>query len=154
MHFLGRQDAEAEDVVQETYLTAHQKLPGFEFRSGLYLWLNHICVNFCLKRLERRFKTLATQEEELEKLSQNPALERARLREQEEESQSAAGRVARAIEAMGPECQKALRLRHLKGLSYAGVGQALKIPLGTVMSRLARCREQLKARLKEQGVER
>jgi RNA polymerase sigma factor (sigma-70 family) len=56
--FLGYQDAEAEDVVQETFAAAFQGLVKFEFRSSLYTWMNQICVRHCYKRIRVRSKTV------------------------------------------------------------------------------------------------
>src|ERR1700690_1053259 len=69
VHFLGYQDPEAEDIVQDTFLIAFKKLEGFEFRSSLYTWLAHICVNLCYERLRKRKKVLATEAVDLEILS-------------------------------------------------------------------------------------
>src|SRR5689334_3823279 len=49
-----RDDAEAEDVVQETYVRAFSALDGFEGRSSVSTWLTRIAVNEALGRLRRR----------------------------------------------------------------------------------------------------
>lgn len=73
VHFLGYQDPDAEDIVQQTFLIALQKLRAFEFRSSLYTWLDHICVNLCYERLRKRKRELASLSEDLEKLTQPQA---------------------------------------------------------------------------------
>src|SRR6185295_7064955 len=69
VHFLGYQDPEAEDIVQEAFLIGFKKMGGFEFRSSLYTWLAHICVNLCYERLRGRKRVLASLESDLEKLT-------------------------------------------------------------------------------------
>ena len=57
------------------------------------------------------------------------------------------GLLRQAIEQLPPEFREAIVLRELEGLSYKEIAEIAGIPLGTVMSRLARAREQLQERL-------
>jgi RNA polymerase sigma-70 factor (ECF subfamily) len=142
-HFLGHQDPDAEDVVQETLLAAFKGMDGFEGRSGLYTWLNHICVNQCFSLLRKRRRALATETEDLERLLAPASLDR-----QAQEAEQA--RLARRQEllkgwigAMGAPCQRILQLRFLDGHSLAEIKDRLKVPQGTVASRLRRCQASL-----------
>jgi RNA polymerase sigma-70 factor (ECF subfamily) len=150
-HFLGYQDADAEDVVQETFLLAFQKLPEFEFRSGLYLWLNRICVNHCLRRLQKRQKLLLQQDDELEALSQKHALHHHGMLHHKKAEEEQRVWIKAKIAELGEPCATLMQLRHVEGLPYAALGKKMKWPLGTVMSRLARCRESLKQDLLKEG---
>ena len=67
-YLLGYQDPEAEDVVQETFITAFEKLPVFEFRSSLSTWLTQTCIYKCHNRFRQRAK-LASHERGKMKLS-------------------------------------------------------------------------------------
>jgi RNA polymerase sigma-70 factor, ECF subfamily len=49
-----RDDAEAEDALQEAYLTAHRALPGFRGEASLATWLSRLVTNECLDRLRKR----------------------------------------------------------------------------------------------------
>jgi RNA polymerase sigma-70 factor (ECF subfamily) len=144
VHFLGWQDPDIEDIVQQTFLIAFQKLPEFEPRSTLYTWMAHICVNLCYERLRKRRRVLVNLEEDLERLTAPLA---ASLEEEASRKAQESGRVEflrGLIRTMGEKCRRILELRDLEGKSYAAVGAALKIPIGTVMSQLARCREILR----------
>jgi RNA polymerase sigma-70 factor (ECF subfamily) len=138
-HFLGPRDPDAEDVVQDTLLAAFKAIGGFEGRSSLYTWLNHICVNHCFTLLRKRKRALATETEDLERL-----LGPASLNVQA--AQAEAAQLARRQELLngwigsmeGP-CKQILTLRFLAGHSLAEIKDRLKLPQGTVASRLRRC---------------
>jgi RNA polymerase sigma-70 factor (ECF subfamily) len=148
VHFLGSHDPDAEDVLQETFLIGFKKLHTFEFRSSLYTWLNHICVNLCYKRLEKRKRLLATSDEDLQNLSYSIAHEREQDRWESGEKQAKLERIETLMGSMSGNCRKILELRDWKGESYIHISSALKLPMGTVMSQLARCRKALKELLK------
>jgi RNA polymerase sigma-70 factor (ECF subfamily) len=149
VHFLGYQDPEAEDVVQDTLLAAFKQLAGFEFRSSLYTWLNHICVNLCYARLRQRRKAVAQPDETLELLSSNAALQRHHHAEEDQERDARLAVLRKELAAMKEGCRSIVTLRDVEGRSYAEIAQGLKLPLGTVMSRLARCREALGERVRQ-----
>jgi len=144
IHFLGPQDPDLEDVLQEVFLIAFRKLAQFEFRSGLYTWLAHICVNLCYQRIHKRRKQVASLEEDLE-LMTIPQVQALEAEKQEVDAK--ARKVAfldKLIRTMGDKCRKVLELRDRQGESYVSICKTLKVPLGTVMSQLARCRETLR----------
>ena len=144
VHFLGYQDPEAQDIVQDTFLIAFGKLGEFEFRSSLYTWLSHICVNLCYERLRRRKRVLASEETDLEKFLQPQVEAREGRSREEDEKQGRLDLLRRSIQAMGEKCRAILELRDQKGESYINIARILKVPPGTVMSQLARCREALR----------
>ena len=144
VHFLGYQDPEAEDIVQDTFLIAFKKLEGFEFRSSLYTWLAHICVNLCYERLRRRKKVLATETVDLEKLTASKSGADDNRRLDDEELKGRLEILHRLIQSMSEKCRGVLELRDQRGESYINIARVLKIPPGTVMSQLARCRKALK----------
>lgn len=144
VHFLGYQDPEAQDIVQDTFVIAFQKLGGFEFRSSLYTWLSHICVNLCYERLRKRKRMLATEEMDLEKLSTPRFGSGEGQRQEEEEKKQRLETLKRLIQSMSERCRGVLELRDQKGESYINIARILKMPPGTVMSQLARCRKALK----------
>ena len=144
VHFLGYEDPEAEDIIQDTFLVAFRKLKSFEFRSSLYTWLDHICVNLCFERLRKRKRTLASLQVDLERLLQpKAASQEDHLREQEEKN-ARLGILKRLTDSMSEKCREVLELRDKQGESYIQIARSLKIPMGTVMSQLARCRKALR----------
>ena len=144
VYVLGYQDRDAEDLVQETFLTALQKLSGFEFRSSLARWLNRICAHLCYKQLRKRKRLVTQLDEELERISNHSNLEQQRRKQQEEERREMLELLESQKGLLGKPCRELLELRDGAGKSYADLADTLKIPMGTVMSRLARCKESLK----------
>jgi len=146
-HFLGWQDPEVEDAVQETYLAAFEALPKFEGRSSIYTWLNRICVNHCFARLSRRQRRMEVLADELEALSLKAARQRHHEGLQRTEQEEKLDLMMRLLGDMPQPCRSLLQGHHLLGLSCAELAEQGKQPIGTVMGRLARCREALKVSL-------
>jgi RNA polymerase sigma-70 factor (ECF subfamily) len=144
VYLLGYQDPEAEDVVQETFITAFEKLPQFEFRSSLSTWLTQICIFKCHNRYRQRAKSLSQEHAELELLLQSAAKDQQAAQDLEQESRYKLGIIEKCLEKIGPECREIVRRREMQGMSYIEIGKALKLPMGTVMSRLSRCKRALK----------
>lgn len=141
VYLLGYQDPEAEDVVQEVFITAFEKLPEFEFRSSLSTWLTQICIFKCHNRFRQRAKLVNQEHAELDILLQSAAVDRQGQKDLQKEKRSI---LQKCLEKIGKECREIIEERELKERSYVEVGKALKIPLGTVMSRLSRCKKALK----------
>jgi RNA polymerase sigma factor (sigma-70 family) len=141
---LGYQDPEAEDVLQESFIAALEKLPEFEFRSSLYSWLYRICLNHCYNRLRARKRQVVRQEEELEVLAGPLAVDKDRRKTEETKLQAMLEVVETQRSLLGKACRGLLEMRENEEKSYAEIADSLKVPIGTVMSRLARCKEALK----------
>jgi len=144
VHFLGVEDSDAEDVIQDAFLIAWRKLGSFRFESSLYTWLNHICVNLCYERLRKRKRLLASLNEDLEKLTLPQSNWFQKRKDEEEEKKRLLARLSSLIDNMGEKCREILILRDREGESYINLAKRLKIPPGTVMSQLARCRKALR----------
>jgi RNA polymerase sigma-70 factor, ECF subfamily len=141
--WLIRNDHDAEDLVQEACLRALKSFDGF--RGGdSRAWLLTIVRNSCYTWLKRnRMDELTTAfEEEIhttEDQSRSPEallLERADSRVVQE-----------ALEALPPEFREAIILREVEGMSYKEIAGLCGVPVGTVMSRLARARQRLEGSL-------
>ncbi len=144
-YFLGPQDAELEDTVQEAFLIAYSKLSEYDgAKGGLYNWMNHILVYICFRRIKRRWRWAQNTQEDMEGLLAAPAKLRQVKADEEQVKQERLAVLWSEVEGMGEPCRETLRLRDHQGLSYADLSQKFKIPQGTIMSRLARCRESLK----------
>lgn len=141
-YLLGYQDPDAEDITQEVFLAALQQLHRFEFRSSLYHWLNHICMYLCFDRIRKRKRLVASLHEELEAAAQAGPVPGGEQGPEERE------RLLTLLESqrelLGAPCKGLLDLRENQRKSYIQIAGILKIPIGTVMSRLARCKETLK----------
>jgi RNA polymerase sigma factor (sigma-70 family) len=141
--WLTRNDHDAEDVVQEAYLRAFKFFGGFHGGDSR-AWLLTIVRNTCYTWLQqnRRRELAVDLEEELQLVESNaPSPEAALL-------QSADNQMLRqALEELPEEYREVVILRELEGLSYKEIADLAELPLGTVMSRLARARKRLAARL-------
>lgn len=147
-NFLGYRDPDAEDVVQETFLTAFQKLGEFEFRSALLTWLTRICIFKTYQRIEKRRRDVVRAHEDLEILTRPEALKALGRMKEGEEKRERLELLSRCLHRLKEQCRQVLELRDLEGESYAAIGKKLRLPIGTVMSRLSRCKEALKALVK------
>lgn len=150
IHFLGHDDPEGEDLVQETFLVALKKLPSIRIQTNLYGWLNRVCTLLCYERLRQRKRLLSVDQEGL--LDALAPMDRGRAAQDErEQSDERAQALRESLQRMDERCRSVIQLRHIDGLSYAAISKKLKIPMGTVMSRLKRCREALAVRMQRQA---
>jgi RNA polymerase sigma-70 factor (ECF subfamily) len=140
--WLTGDDHDAEDVVQEAYVRALKSFAGFHGDDGK-AWLLAIVRNTCYTRLrqERGRGTPAPFDEAVHAAPDDD--DPARLAQRREERQSALA----AVEALPVELREVVVLRELEGLSYRQIAAVAGLPLGTVMSRLARGRERLQQTL-------
>lgn len=144
VYLLGYQDPEAEDVVQETFMTAFEKLHEFEFRSSLSTWITQICIYKCHNRYRQRAKLVSQEHGELDLLLRSAAKDRQEAGDREQEKRYKLGIIEKCLAKIGQECREIVQLREMQELSYIEIGKALKMPMGTVMSRLSRCKKALK----------
>ncbi len=147
VYFLGYQDPEAEDIVQEAFIIALRKLPEFEFKASLNTWLTQICVFLCYKRLHKRHRAVLSSHEELEALAK-PIETDPGAREEAAFRERVLGLIRDCMDKISVECRRLLKMRDQDNKSYALIGEEMKVPIGTVMSRLSRCREALKVLVK------
>ena len=138
-------DTDAQDVVQDACLRAFKFFGGF--RGGdARAWLLRIVRNSFYDWLRRQGRPeLETSfDEELHAAAADSPTPDAALLERANKEL-----VHQAIEALPVEYREVLVLRELEGLSYKEIADVADLPIGTVMSRLARAREQLRQDLVE-----
>lgn len=141
---LVRDEHEAEDLVQETYLKAYKAFARFELREmGIRPWLLKILNNTFLNRIARQRNTPRRAEQELLEQTEADAALPVELDYEHLDAE-----VARALEALSPEFRAVMLLWATMELSYQEIADILELPIGTVMSRLHRARRQLAAELK------
>jgi RNA polymerase sigma-70 factor (ECF subfamily) len=139
---LARNHADAEDLVQETFLRAQRSFDSFTPGTSVKAWLFTILRRLHIDRHRRaRVRPAYLPEEELE----GAAARSAREPPEPPDDGVSAEDVVRAIETVPEAFRLAVRLRDVDGLSYAEIGRVLGVPPGTVMSRIHRGREWLRA---------
>jgi RNA polymerase sigma-70 factor (ECF subfamily) len=148
-YFLGHQDSEAEDIVQETFMVALPKLSLYVFDAPMFAWLRQICLRLCYARLRARNRVVLSQEEDLEVMLRRKALERLQGDEQERQNQADLAELRHLVQSLGSDSRQIIEMRTFQGLRYVEISAHLGIPMGTVMSRLARARTQLRSLLEE-----
>ena len=146
-------DADAEDVTQEIFVRAFEHADKFEGRSGFYTWLYQLGVRHCLNRIKqlRRSEIGARSAfRELYNAQHGSALSPVESLSVQERNEL----LDRLVQSLPGHYRACLVLREVDGLSYARIAELLEVPVGTVMSRLARARQALRARLNEFVTER
>jgi RNA polymerase sigma-70 factor (ECF subfamily) len=143
--WLTQDEHDAEDVVQEAYLRALKSFGGFRGGDGR-AWLLAIIRNTCYTRLrQKQAQGSVMAFDETVHDAPVPSLDPEQQAVRRENQQA----VRRAVEALPVELREVVVLRELEGLSYKEIAAVAEIPLGTVMSRLARARDRLQQRLRE-----
>src|SRR5882672_10114469 len=142
--WLARNEHDAEDVVQEAMLRALRFIDGFH-GGNARAWLLAIVRNTYFSWLEknRAQKDQVTMDENT---LYAPGDDAALLEDSVDrllQEQDSRRLVARALDQLPPEFREAIVLRELEDLSYREIAQVAGIPIGTVMSRLARGRKLL-----------
>jgi RNA polymerase sigma-70 factor, ECF subfamily len=148
---------EAMDVAQEAFVKVYKYLDHFKGDSSFYTWLYRIVANLCVDRLRKASGAQAGESVEFDekhgpedlatagilstRLGTNPqkAVLRAEL----------AQKIEAALEQIPEKHREILLLREMEGMSYEDLSRVLKIPKGTVMSRLFHARAKAQALLKE-----
>jgi RNA polymerase sigma factor (sigma-70 family) len=143
--WLTRDADDAEDVVQEAYLRALKSFGGFHGSDGR-AWLLAIVRNACYTWLQKKRvrEPVTAFDEEIHGLDAGTASPMVLLLQKENKQA-----VHQAVEELPIDLREVVVLRELEGLSYKEIAAIADIPMGTVMSRLARARQRLQRRLEE-----
>jgi RNA polymerase sigma-70 factor, ECF subfamily len=155
---MTRNAAEAEDLVQETYLRAYRGFEGFQQGTNLKAWLYRILTNTYINMY--RAKKRRPEQSELDdvedlylyrRLGGLEAAAAGRSAEDELLDYFTEHEVATAVEELPEQFRIAVLLADVEGFSYKEIAEILDIPIGTVMSRLHRGRKSLQKKLYDFG---
>lgn len=144
MRMMGSADR-AEDVTQEIFVRIYRHLARFNGRSALKTWIYRVALNHCRSQLSRRrwfFLPIADEYDE-ESVGHQLVDERRGPEEQTLASDSQK-LVMLALKQVKPVFREAVVLRDLEELSYEEIAEVLGVRIGTVRSRIARGRDQLR----------
>jgi RNA polymerase sigma-70 factor (ECF subfamily) len=145
---------EAKDLTQETFLRALRNLGGFRGESGIKTWLFRIAINESRNRhrwwkrrrrdmtvsLEAESETLGLNERIASPSSENP--ETAAIDHERSEA------LHQALRELPQNYREVVILRDIEGLTYDEIASALQTNVGTIKSRIARGRDELRRKLK------
>jgi RNA polymerase sigma-70 factor, ECF subfamily len=141
--------ADAEDLVQETYLKAFRSAGQFRPGTNLKAWLFTILHNtFLNTRRHAGREILADEADELERV---PQPDTAESPEQILLRKTLGADLQSALDALPESFREAVWLRDVEEFSYAEIAAILRVPIGTVMSRISRGRRMLYERLAARG---
>ncbi|MDE5779550.1 MAG: sigma-70 family RNA polymerase sigma factor [Lachnospiraceae bacterium] len=136
-HAVLRSDTDCEDAVQEAIAIAFEKLYTLKQDEYAKTWLTRILIHECYHIQKRRKQTVCLQEDNPEfSYHQNDYLD-----------------LYQAVMGLSEQHRLVVILHHLEGYSVEEVAKMLRVPQGTVKSRLSRAREQLKKDLEEEAYE-
>jgi RNA polymerase sigma-70 factor, ECF subfamily len=142
----ARNQADAEDLVQDTFLKAYRALLSYRGDASFYSWLHRIAINaartaFHVHARDAHVVSMeGTGAEQLEELATPESLAVT------DEMLAAIGA---AVDALCEDQRRAIVLREIDGLSYQQVAGAMSCPVGTVRSRVFRAREAIHLRVRE-----
>jgi RNA polymerase sigma-70 factor (ECF subfamily) len=158
---MTRNAADAEDLVQETYLKAYRGFDSFTQGTNLKAWLYRILTNTFINRYRAaKRRPDETDLEEVEdfylyrRLGGLEGVRASRSAEDELLDFFTEGEVRDALESLPEQFRLAVLLADVEGFSYKEIAEILDIPIGTVMSRLHRGRKGLQKRLYDFAAER
>jgi RNA polymerase sigma-70 factor, ECF subfamily len=129
--------ADADDACQEALIAIVRGLPRFDGRAAFATWAYRVATNACIDEMRRRGRRPLVGLDGVDPVRSGDVAEQA----------TAAVDVDAALAALPVEQRAPIVLRDLCGLDYAEIGEVLRIPAGTVRSRIARGRAALADRL-------
>jgi RNA polymerase sigma-70 factor (ECF subfamily) len=147
-----REPAEAEDVVQESFIKAYRAIRYFRGDSAFYTWLYRIGINtaknFIASQGRRMPMPTETDFEQADSFENGKQLRDINTPESMLASKQIAHTVNAAMDALPVDLRTAIVLREIEGLSYEDIADIMACPIGTVRSRIFRAREVIAEQLR------
>jgi RNA polymerase sigma-70 factor (ECF subfamily) len=139
---LSARRADAEDVVQETFIGAYQGLSRFDARASVKTWLKRILMRQAARawNKSKRGRSMLP----IETVDVMPP-----RRERRSATTLVDGRidVGAVVRTLAPEHREVIVMREFEQMSYTEIAEVLQVPIGTVESRLHRARAELRTKL-------
>ena len=131
--------SDAEDLAQETFMRAYDKLHTFDLEREFGPWIRRIAANLSLNFLESQKASTELDDERDQDQSQNPS-QQVEVKERSEQ-------IRNALSSLPSNYRIVIELRHYQEMSYDEIADELKIPLSDVKSHLFRARKLLAEKL-------
>ena len=153
LHMLGDRE-EAADLAQETFVRAWEALDRFRGGAAFSTWLYRIATNLAIDALRRRKRRgqcqsldepIETRGGEVDRQIADPV----RLPDEQLATAQLQAEVWRAVGELSPKLRAVLLMFDFEQFCYEDIARALRVPVGTVKSRLFNARQQVKAKLTE-----
>lgn len=140
-HMLGS-PSDAEDVVQEAFVLAYTRLGSFQAKSQFYTWLYRIAINTGISHKRKKRPVVSLDADHSP--AHGMADEKSESPDHGMHVQEQSAEVHRALNRLSEEHRRIIVLREMDGLCYESISEILKLPVGTVRSRLHRARAQMR----------
>jgi len=150
IHRTGIKDrATAEDIAQDAFIKAWQSSEGFEAKSKVSSWLCAIAKNAAIDHMRKHRRMINLGDNTIPEKGDSTSFSNplAKMLEVEHDS-SVKADVATALSKLSANHAQVIKLYHIDELSYEAIAKKLKIPTGSVMSRLFHARKKMRTFLK------
>ncbi|MGN0927785.1 MAG: RNA polymerase sigma factor RpoE [Succinivibrio sp.] len=142
--------ADINDIAQDAFIKAYKAINSFRGESSFYTWLYRIVVNAAKTFLESNSKhknSIDVDSPEFQSIDEQGILASKDTPDRIIESQELHEVILKAMNDLPKELREAITLREIEGMSYDDMAIALKVPVGTVRSRIFRAREFIESRM-------
>ena len=143
-------NADINDIAQDAFIKAYKAINSFRGESSFYTWLYRIVVNAAKTFLESNSKhknSIDVDSPEFQSIDEQGILASKDTPDRIIESQELHEVILKAMNDLPKEVREAITLREIEGMSYDDMAIALKVPVGTVRSRIFRAREFIESRM-------
>ena len=143
---------DALDASQEVFIKVFKSIGSFKEDSALSTWIYRICANVCKDFLRKRMragKTVSIYAADDDDNEIMQIADSASTPEELSEQSELQGLIRKAMDELGEEARTVLVLCDIEGMSYDEIAVILKLPVGTVKSRINRARAALRKKISE-----
>ena len=143
-------NADINDIAQDAFIKAYKAINSFRGESSFYTWLYRIVVNAAKTFLESNSKhknSIDVDSPEFQSIDEQGILASKDTPDRIIESHELHEVILKAMNDLPKELREAITLREIEGMSYDDMAIALKVPVGTVRSRIFRAREFIESRM-------
>ena len=140
--------SENEDIEQEVYIRTWKNLDKYKENGKFKSWINTITANLCRDYMKssyfRHFQNTVTEEDDLIQIrDEKENVESAFIQKQRQK------RIMDAIDVLKPKFKEVVIMYEMQDMSYEEISEKLKVPVGTIRSRLFNARKELSVTLQD-----